>query len=142
MKDNEKKELILNFIKKHTLAVLSTISSKSKPEAAVIEFSEKNNLELIFDTFKNFRKYNNLKGNNNVAVVIGWDKNITTQYEGIAVEINNRELTEYQKIHITKLPNAEKFLHMAGIKFFKIIPKWIRYSNLNTNPWEIIELSF
>jgi len=52
-----KKQFILNFIKKHKIGVLSTVSQKNKPEAAVVEFGETNSLELIFDTFVTYRKY-------------------------------------------------------------------------------------
>ena len=109
-------------MKKHTLAVLATTTEDGKPEAAVIEFSEKDNFELIFDTFSSFRKYKNLKSNKNVAVVIGWDENITIQYEGTAIELHDKELQEYVEIHVNKLPDAKKFIKMKGIKFFKIIP--------------------
>lgn len=135
------KKFVLDFIKKHTLAVLATASLDGKPEAAVVEFSENENLEIIFDTFSSFRKYGNLKKNPHVAVVIG-SGNIAVQYEGIAVELNGTELTECKKIHIKKLPDSEEFTRMDGIKFFKIIPKWIRYTDVSASPWKEFEVIF
>lgn len=141
MENDEKKKSILDFIKKHRLAVLATTSPENKPEAAVIEFSEKDNFELIFDTFSTFRKYKNIQLNSDVAVVIGRD-DITVQYEGEVVELKGDELKEYQKIHITKLPDSSKFVEMEDIKFFKIIPKWIRYTDVSVSPWKEFEITF
>jgi len=142
MNDKEKKGMILNFIKKHTLAVLATTAPNGKPEASVIEFSERDNFELIFDTFSTFRKYKNLKRNASVAVVIGWDDNITVQYEGVVEELSGKELQECVKVHIAKCPDTKKFVNQKNIKFFKIIPKWIRYSDLNVDPWKVFEVNF
>ncbi len=88
----DKKQFVLDFIKKHTICVLSTVTPDNQPEAAVIEFAETKNFELIFDTFNTYRKYQNLKKNPSVAVVIGWDENITVQYEGWAEELSGAEL--------------------------------------------------
>lgn len=134
--------LITNFIGKHRLAMLATVSPDNEPEAAVIEFSQRKNLELIFDTFTTFRKYKNLKSNSRVAVVIGWDDEITVQYEGIAIEVVGDELIECKQIHVSKLPESIKFTEMPKIRFFKVIPKWIRYSDLRAEPWESIEFTF
>ena len=138
----DNKKLIFDFIKKHTLAVLSTVNQEGKPGASVIEFSETDNLEIIFDTFEHFRKYENLRTNPNVALAIGWDDNITVQFYGKAVELQGNELSEYQKIHVAKLPDSAKFIKMKGIKYFKIVPERIKYSDLNFHPWRIYELSF
>lgn len=136
------KKLILDFIKKHTLGVLSTVNTQGKPGASVIEFSEIDNFELIFDTFEHFRKYKNLKSNSNVAIAIGWDENITVQYYGKAIELEGKELKRYQKIHITKLPDSAKFVNTKGIKYFKVIPESVKYSDLNFHPWKVFEISF
>lgn len=136
------KQIVWDFIKKHSLCVLATTNSKGNPEAAVIEFSEREPFELIFDTFSMYRKYDNVQKNRNVAVVIGWDENITVQYEGVAIELTSKESKDCQKIHIAKLPDSAKFVSMAGVAYFKIVPKWIRYSDLTVFPWRIFELEF
>lgn len=137
-----KKKTIFSFIKKHQIAVISTVNPQNNPESAVIEFGQTADLELIFDAFSNSRKVNNIRSNQNVSFVIGWDEDITVQYEGEAVELKGKELNEYKKIYKTKNPNVSKWEKMEGIIFFKVIPKWIRYSNLNKDPWEICEITF
>src|SRR3989344_4030845 len=98
----DKKKLILDFIKRNNLAVLSTVSPENTSQSAVLEFGETNDFEIIFDSFSNARKYKNLKQNNNVSLVIGWDENITVQYEGLAEEIKGEEKTKSRKVDIKR----------------------------------------
>lgn len=134
------KEILFDFLNKQKLAVISTVGSDSKPESAVLEFGQTDKLELIFDTFNTSRKYKNLQTNKDVALVIGWDENITVQYEGIALELIGDEAEKYKKIFWTKNPEAERWDKRKGIVYFKVVPSWIRYSDLNKNPWEIFEV--
>lgn len=138
----DKKRLVLDFIKKHKIGVIATVGADNKPEAAVIEFGETDDLELIFDAFENSRKIQNVKQNSRVAFVIGWDEDITIQYEGEAFELTGDELEKYQRIYLAKNPAVAKWIQTEGITFFKVIPKWIRYSDLNKDPWEIFEVKF
>ncbi len=136
----DKKDL-LDFIKKQKLAVISTISSQGDPQAAVIEFGENDNLELIFDTFNTARKYKNLKKNNKVALVIGWDENITVQYEGDAFEIAGEELKKYKELYFKKNPAAKRWEKFSEMAYFKVKPTWVRYSDLRKHPWEVVEIT-
>lgn len=136
------KKDILNFVRKHKLAVLSTVTPDNKSQSAVLEFGETDDLELIFDMFKSSRKYKNLLKNKNVSVVIGWDNNITVQYEGIAEEVMGEKSEKYKKMYWNKNPEAKRWEKKEGITYFKVIPKWIRYSDLNKNPWYIVEIKF
>lgn len=136
------KKRVLRFIKKHHIGVLATVTSGGKPEAAVIEFAETDDLELIFDTFTTYRKYKNIQHNPNVAFVIGWDENITVQYEGTVKELKGKELGKYKKIYFIKNPDAEKWQKYEEIAYFKIKPTWIRYRDGNTDPITIFEIDF
>jgi len=135
------KKIILDFIKKQRLAVISTVGIDSKPESAVLEFGETEKLEIIFDTFSTSRKYKNLQTNKNVSLVIGWDENITVQYEGVAEEVRGKEAKEYQQIYWNKNPKAQRWESREDITYFKVMPKWIRYSDLRKEPWEVFEIS-
>jgi|SRR3989344_3901667 len=118
----DKKQIILDFIKRHDLGVVAT-SYSDKPEAAVIEYGETENLELIFDAFVSSRKYQNLLKNPKTAFVIGWDENITVQYEEEASELKGEELNKYKEIHFNKNPRAKKWEGREGITYFKLVPK-------------------
>ena len=68
-----------NFIQKHKLGVLATVSSLHMPEAAVVGIAVTTDLELVFDTIGNSRKSQNLRLNPKLAFVVGWDDEITVQ---------------------------------------------------------------
>ena len=137
-----KKRFILNFIKRHKIAVISTVNAKNKPESAVVEFGQTDNLELIFDTFSTYRKYKNIKRSPYVAFVIGWDEDATVQYEGKAVELLGKDLEGYKKKFFKKHPDAKKWERFKQIRYFKVIPTWIRYSDLRKYPWDVVTLRF
>lgn len=136
----DKKQIILDFIKKHKIAVISTVGSDCNPESAVLEFGETDDLKLVFDTFTSSRKYRNLSTNKNVAFVIGWDEDITIQYEGAAEEVRGEDARKYQQTYWSKNPKAQRWKIREGITYFKVTPKWIRYSDLNKDPWDVFEV--
>jgi len=79
--------------------------------------------------------------NKSVSFVIGWDENITVQYEGEAVELAGEEAEEYKQVYWEKNPDAKKWGTAEGVTFFKVLPKWIRYTDLNKAPWQVSEIS-
>lgn len=138
----DKKKIIREFIRSNKLAVISTTNPNGKPQSAVLEFGDTDDLELIFDTSSSARKYKNLKQNGDVAFVIGWDENITVQYEGVAAELIGNDLKKYKEEYFAKNPDARRWETEEGIRYFKVVPLWIRYSDLNKNPWEVFEVDF
>jgi uncharacterized protein YhbP (UPF0306 family) len=134
------KEQVLAFIKKQELAVISSINEKGQPEAAVIGFGETDDFELIFGTSNLSRKYKNIIANPKVALVIGWDEGITVQYEGEASELEGEELETFKNVYFTKNPDARKYEEEPDEAYFKVSPTWVRYTDLNQEPWELIEI--
>jgi uncharacterized protein YhbP (UPF0306 family) len=124
------KEIILSFLHKEKLAIISTVSNE-KPESAVLAFGETENLELIFGTSNTTRKYKNLKSNSNVAFVIGFDPDlyINVQYEGVARELISDEVRKYVDILTVKNPRSAKFAALEGERYFLVTPTWIRYTD-------------
>lgn len=140
----DSREFLDQFLANHKLAVLATLDKHdhNQPEAAVLEYSHLETLELIFDTYQMFRKYGNLLAHPRVALVIGWEGEQTLQYEGIAQELVDPELFKCRAVHLDKFPDAVKFEEYAGMKYFKIAPTWIRYTNLSQFPWKRLEMNF
>jgi pyridoxine/pyridoxamine 5'-phosphate oxidase len=126
------KAFILDFMKQHALAVISTIAEDNTPEAALVGIAVSEDLEIIFDTVKTSRKYLNLLQNPRVAVVIGWDNETTVQYEGIATELSGPDADGYKEVYFNVYPDGrERAVTWKHIVHFKISPGWIRYSNFN-----------
>lgn len=126
-----------NYFHQHDIGVISTVDPRGMPEAAVVQFGETENLEFIFGTPSTTRKYKNILHNSSVAFVIGWDEDFSTvQYEGTAVQLVEPDLSTYKKILFDKIPDAKKWEHVENMVYLKILPKWIRYADLQTQ-WEV-----
>jgi uncharacterized protein YhbP (UPF0306 family) len=135
---DDQKKLAADFIKQQSLAVVSTIWNGA-PQAALVVFSERQEFQLIFGTFDTSRKYRNLMKNPKIAAVIGLDQSITVQIEGIAYELKGDELAECRDIHVRKSPASEKYVYLDGERFFKIVPNWLRYTDISTDPDFVFE---
>jgi uncharacterized pyridoxamine 5'-phosphate oxidase family protein len=139
MDEDHTKRVILEFLRKHTLAVIATCHRNGTPEAATVDFSVRDNLEIVFDTFKDTRKFDNLAERPGVAFVVGWNDNITVQYEGEATRVPAADIEQYQDAHLDSVPAEREFLERGAV-MFKATPRWIRYSDFNKEPPELIEV--
>lgn len=66
--------------------ILATRTREGDPEAALVGITATDRGDLVFDTSRRSRKYANLQADQRVAVVIGWDDELTVQIEGKADE--------------------------------------------------------
>jgi uncharacterized pyridoxamine 5'-phosphate oxidase family protein len=146
--EQETKQKILDFLKEHSLTVLSYTNSNHAPQSATVEYVVTDNLEILFNTFSDKRKYQNIVERPDVSFVVGWDwdENMTVQYEGAAQELKGLEVLKYSKIYFEHLPSAKQFAdafkHLGSLIFFRVKPKRIRFSDFNKEPWEISEVNF
>lgn len=138
MIDDDRKK-ILDFMKKHTLAVVATVDRMGKPQAAVVGFGELADLTIIINTLKTSRKYENLQHEQRVAIVIGWDESITLQIDALGEELRGEALEAAKNAYFAKNEHARKLEAKPGIAFFALKPMWIRYSDLSSNPWGVSE---
>jgi general stress protein 26 len=137
------KDLVYQFINQQSLGIVATINKGNEPEAALVGIAVSVNLEIIFDTVKTSRKYQNILQNPKVALVIGWDNETTVQYEGIAEVLgNDTEAENLKEIYYRGFPDGrERADTWPGLVHIKIKPQWLRYSNFN-EPVVIQELEF
>lgn len=141
---SELKRRIAQCLAQHPLAVVAT-QGGGRPEAALVAFAETEELELLFQTFVDSRKYANLRADGRVAFVIGWDKSvhITVQYEGIAYESTGTDACRYQNLlSAKKTPCADLFVFHEKSRLFVVKPTWIGYSDYTRQPPYVQELFF
>src|SRR5439155_27357955 len=75
---------VLEFMRQHSLAVQSSVSVSSSPQAAVVGFIVTDDFEMFFDTLDSSRKASNLRQNPRIAIVVGGltaGEERTVQYE-------------------------------------------------------------
>lgn len=122
---NDVKQRVLEVMSRHDLCVLSTVDAQSKPESAIVGFSQNDNLELLVGTSHLTRKYANIQHNPNVAVVVG-DHVAEVQYEGTVRKLDETELEERLKTHFKKLPGTPKYLNDPNQVWLLISATWLR----------------
>ena len=135
---------LLEFLRHHRLAVQASVSERGLPQAAVVGFAITERFEIVFDTLDTTRKAKNLRQNRGVALVIGGLSNgdeRTAQVEGVADEPSGRELERLQVAYYEAHPDGRSRARWPGLVYVRIRPSWIRYSDYNRDPPEIMEFS-
>jgi general stress protein 26 len=133
---------LLEFLRFHRLAVQGSVSPLDTPQAAIVGFAVTDRFEIIFDTLQTTRKAQNLRKNPAIALVIGgWaaGDERTVQYEGVADEPSGAELERLKKVYYAVYPDGVSRAAWPGLIYIRVTPKWIRYSDYNKNPPEIVE---
>ena len=133
---------IYQFIAKQKLGVLGTLSSGGSPQSALVGIAVTPELEIIFDTVKSSRKFQNLMSNSGCSFVVGWAGEVTVQYEGQASQPRGVALARYQQAYFARWPECRSHLSWPGITYFVVRPRWVRYSDFDQNPPFIEEFSF
>ncbi len=140
---------LVEFMRANPLVTAATLSQDGAPQAALLGVATSDQLELVLDTVDNSRKFGNVLRDGRIAVVFGkaggyvsgsHDER-TVQYQGVADVPSGDELKRVQEeIYFKLFPEGRERLKWAHIAYVRVRPTWIRYSNYNVNPPEIIEL--
>jgi hypothetical protein len=141
---------LVEFLRSCPLATVATISADGAPEAAIVGVAASERFELVFDTLDTSRKFLNVQREPRVAVVFGaagayrsgsHDER-TLQYEGRADVPTGEELERVREtIYFKQFPDGRGRLKWPHIAYVRVKPVWMRYSNYNANPPEIVELN-
>jgi hypothetical protein len=134
------REELLRFLRKCRLGVIATTSDSGDPQSALVGIAVTDRFEIVFDTLGSTRKCQNLRKHPMIAVVVGWEQEITVQYEGIADEPTGSELERLTAVYFAVYPECMSHQNWEGITYVRIRPTWIRYSDFNPNG-KIIEFS-
>ena len=129
------------FIDSCDLAVVSSLSPGGAPQSAAVAIAVTPELEIVFDTVDSSRKYRNLKARGECSITM-WTGEVTVQYEGIAEEPVGADLDRYKKAYFKKLPDGRDRQSWAGIAYFVVRPRWIRFSDFDARPPLIEEYTF
>jgi general stress protein 26 len=133
---------LLSFMREHALAIQASVSTSGSAQAAAVGIIVTDAFEIFFDTVAESRKVENLRRNPRIAFVIGGTAvgdERTVQYEGLADEPSGAELDELKRRYFEAFPDGRDRQSWPGIMYVRTRPTWIRYSDFNTDPPEIIE---
>ena len=136
---------LLAFLRTHSLAVEASVSPAGAPQAAVVGFVVSDDLEIFFDTLERTRKAENLKRNPQIALVIGGlapGDERTVQYQGVADEPRGADLERLKELYFARFPDGRERQSWPGLIYVRARPTWVRYSDFNRAPPEIVEFGF
>jgi hypothetical protein len=136
------KEEIFEFMARYKLGVLGSIAPDGTPQAALVGIAVTPGLEIVFDTLNTTRKYRNLIANPAASFVVGWEGEITVQFEGVAREPAGSEREHYRQAYFQAWPDGPSRLSWPGLTHLVVAPRWIRYSDFNQSPALVEEITF
>lgn len=133
------KDQILEFIKKQTLAILSTATPTGKTESAVMAIATGDSWEIYMSTENNTRKVPILQANNQASLIIGGLGSPSIQIDGhcYVASGSDADLVKNQILMIH--PDTKDYLTATSV-FLKFVPSWLRYSDFSQNPPTIVEM--
>src|ERR1700730_10056796 len=100
-------ETALEIIRQKRLAVVSTVHPSGAPEAALVGIATTGTHEIVFDTFSTSRKARNLAQRPAVALVVGWDDEISVQIEGLARRPEGEDLAAAKAAYFAAWPDGK-----------------------------------
>jgi hypothetical protein len=134
---------LLAFMRRHKLAVQTSVSASGAPQAAVVGIAVTDDFDVIFDSEDYTRKVRNLRQNPRTALIIGGLRHAderTLQYEGVVDEPSGAELDRLKELYFATFPEGRERESWPGLVYVRVRPTWIRYSDYNREPPEIVEL--
>ena len=135
------KERLYSFIRARTQGVIATVCRDGKPEAALMDIAVTADLEIIFETTDQTRKFANLTARPAVSFVVGWDGGETLQYDGIVHLLEGAKLEKIKQLYVATFPQKASHPNWPGNYYFLVRPSWIRFSDYRM-PRKIEEFRF
>jgi general stress protein 26 len=119
----------IDFVRHRGLAVIATRGADGAPQAALIGITATERGELVFDTSRGSRKYHNLSAFAQVALVIGWDNEMTVQCEGTADIPTGADRDRCLQAYLAQYPEGAERAHDPDIVHVRVRRSWLRYSD-------------
>jgi pyridoxine/pyridoxamine 5'-phosphate oxidase len=132
-------EEMLDFVRAHPLAVVATVAEDGSPEAALMGIAMTADARVVFDTVKGSRKYANLRREKRVALVVGWESEITVQLEGIAEEPVGFDLEGCKAAYFGAYPEGREREAWPEIVYIAVRLTWMRFSDYSPGGAGVIE---
>ncbi len=130
------------MLRAQRLAVLSTSDPESAPYSNLVSFAALDAGRILFATPRATRKFENLKADNRVALLVDNRRNEETDFHealaatglGRAVELSGEERARGVAAYAAKFPFLEEFVRAPSCALFRTdVEKWIvvtRFQNV------------
>jgi PPOX class probable F420-dependent enzyme len=131
---------LVEFVRQRALAVVATRGPDGAPQAALVGIAATDRGELVFDTASRSRKCSNLRAFPRVALVIGWDGEVTLQCEGDADIPSGAEHDRCLHAYVQQYPEGRERAKDPDIVLVRVLLDWGRLSDYRPNSFGIDEL--
>jgi general stress protein 26 len=132
---------LYEFIARQRYGVVATTHANGSAESALVGIAVSRELEIYFDTIGDTRKGQNLRRDPRISLVIGWDNEQSVQLEGLADEPKDAELAALKRIYYAAWPDGPARESWPGITWFRVKPRWLRFSDFNRAEDAVRELT-
>ena len=130
---------LMRFVRQHGLAVVATRGLEGAPEAALVGVAATDQQEIVFDTAIRSRKYRNIQANPRVALVIGWEDEVTVQCEGVADILIGADRDRCLRAYLEQYPDGRRRAEDPDIAHIRVRPGWVRHSDYRPGSFGIHE---
>lgn len=135
---------LLEFMRTQRFAVEASCAADGAAQAALVGVAVTDAFEIVFDTLDTTRKARNLRASPRAAFVLGgWiaGDERTVQFEGIADEPTGAELERVKHVYFAVWTDGPSRASWPGLTYFRVRPTWIRFTNFNCTPPQVIEFT-
>lgn len=129
---------LISLLGRQQFAVVSTLGSDGRPQAAVVGVALTPDGTLVLDTLERTNKAQNLRRDTRTAVVL-WDGAQTAQVEGHAEEPKGDERARAVTAYLARFADGQERVAWPGITYFVVRPRWVRWTDFGTTPETIRE---
>ena len=101
----DRRELI-DFVRARGLGVIASRGPDGSPQAALVGIAATDEGEIVLDCSRGSRKYANIEHDPAVALVVGWDDEVTVQVEGSAQILGGADLERCKAAYFEQYPDG------------------------------------
>lgn len=132
----------IEFVRQRGLGVVATRGPDGAPQAALVGITATDRGELVFDTALSSRKCRNLLAFPRVAVVIGWEDEVTVQCEGDAEIVTGGDRERCLAAYVRQYPDGRERARDPDIVLVRVRPDWGRVSDFRPDTFGAEEIAF
>jgi Pyridoxamine 5'-phosphate oxidase len=134
---------LLDAMRSRRYAVQCSVGPGGAPQSAIVGVAVSDDFDVVFDALGTSRKAQNLRSRPEIALVFGsleGSDERTVQFEGIADEPTGADRDRLVDLYLTVFPDGRERQSWPHLTYLRARPRWLRYSDFNVNPPEIVEL--
>jgi pyridoxine/pyridoxamine 5'-phosphate oxidase len=135
--DTMTRDQFVAFVRDARQGVVATVDPARHPEAALVGVAVTDGGELVFDAPNATSKIANIREKSRVALVIGWDDDVSVQVEGDADILSGPDREAHGRVYLAQFPGSRVL--DEGFAVVRVVPGWLRYYDARSEPPVVVE---